>query len=96
MKLTGDEARDVVYDNSPDWEQASSRTIVDQSRWETFYDQVFKNKTDNKFYQFDWSEGSTEEQDTQAYEYQTEYEPVEVEEVEVTVKQWQPVMRHAQ
>jgi hypothetical protein len=40
---------------------------------------------------FNWSVGSTEQQDERPYEYKTEVEPIEVIEKEILVKQWVPI-----
>lgn len=63
--------------------------VTDTSRWSTYYKCVFK--LDDKFYSTEYSEGSTEIQDEEPYEYDGEY--VEVTEVvpkEVKVTRYVP------
>lgn len=88
MKLTGEEARDIVYEDDGDWKAVSIISIIDTSRWSVIQSQVFKFVLTGQFYEFIWSEGATECQDERAYENETFYEPIEVEEKEVTIKQW--------
>ena len=58
--------------------------IVDQRRWTTVYKRVFKYE--DKFYVTTYESGSTEQQDTQPYEYDPdEIECDEVKPVEKTV-----------
>jgi hypothetical protein len=89
MKLTPDEARDIVYESHEDWSKVrNTEELTDQTRWSVCYTAVFKNNLTGKFYRFNWSCGATEQQDEQAYEYDTEVEVNEVVEKEILVKQW--------
>jgi hypothetical protein len=45
------------------YEAETSEEITDQSRWSTFYEQVFKDTRDGTFWEISWSRGSTEQQD---------------------------------
>lgn len=69
---------------------ALEEEIVDQSRWSTFYNIIFRDK-DGKYYSTEYSRGSTECQDESPWEYEHEVECVEVEKRLVTVEQWVPV-----
>jgi len=92
MKLTGEEARNVVYEESlrSEWEAVSGEEIIDTSRWSIIRSRVFKHVPTGKTYMFSWSQGATECQDEAAYEYEDFYEPVEVKEEEVLIKKWVP------
>ena len=60
--------------------------VIDTSRWSIIYELVFEYE--GKFYQTHYSVGATESQDESPWEYEDEVECVEVEEIEVVVKQW--------
>ena len=90
MKLTKEEGQSIVWDEHEDWEKVNDDKIIDQSRWSTVYEAVFKHKPSGKHYMLCWSQGSTETQDESPFEY-SDPDPVEVEEKEVTVKEWVPV-----
>jgi hypothetical protein len=92
MKLTGKEARDVIYGDSDDWEEVTGTVlIVDKSRWSIQKEGVFLHKPSKKHYEFYWQVGATEMQDEQPFEYDKEVEPVEVELKEVIIQKWMPV-----
>ena len=88
MKLTGEEARAVVWDETDDWEPVSSKEIINTSRWSLGVGRVFKHIPTNKFYMFYWSEGATEQQEESPFEYENFYSPQKVVEKEVVVKKW--------
>ena len=90
MKLTAQEARQVVGDDSFDFELIESE-IVDTSRWSVHKEGIFKHIKTGKFYRFEWSEGATEMQEEMPYEYETEVEPEEVEQVEVKSFIWKAI-----
>lgn len=87
MKLTAEEARWMVCDDHDDFE-AIEENITDTSRWSIHYEGIFKHTPTGKYYSVDWSVGATEQQDERAFEYDTEVELTEVEQVEVTVTKW--------
>jgi len=67
-------------------------TMYDQRRWHTIYTVVFKDNRDGKHYITSVERGSTEMQETEdAGYYDDEYDCVQVEHVDVTVKKWMPV-----
>jgi len=89
MKLSPGEARRIVYEDHENWEKVkNSENIVDQTRWSTIYEAVFQHLETNKFYQFCWSSGSTEEQCEAPFEYDDEVIVNEVVEKEIIVKKW--------
>jgi hypothetical protein len=81
LKLTEQEARDIVREDNPDFETVSD-DISDTSRWAIHYDIVVKRLSDSKFFRSSYSVGATESQEQSPYEYD---EPV-FEEVFETVK----------
>lgn len=74
---------DVIFEDNPETELLRDE-IYDQRRWDTSYDVVFS--FENKFYNFQYSRGSTEYQDNGPEIFDTNC--TEVEEKEVLVKQW--------
>ena len=89
MKLTGDEAREIVWECNEDWEQIEYE-LVDNNRWSLHYEGVFKHIPTEKYYKFEWSKGATEYQDEKPFQYTKEVIPVEVHSVEKTVQVWGP------
>ena len=87
MKLSPEDARDIVWDDHEDWERITTE-ITGQTRWEVWRSGVFKHIPTNKHYSVEWGVGATEMQDTQPFEYEKWVEFVEVVEKEVMVKQW--------
>ena len=88
MKLTGEEARRVVWGDHEDWGYAIRELTDGNNRWSIFKSGIFEHKPTGKFYEFAWSVGATEMQDEQPFEFEKEVIPVEVHEVEVTKKEW--------
>jgi len=84
LTLPVEEARRVVWDDHPDWEEIQ-KEMVSQQRWEIHYKGVFKHKPSGKFYSVGWALGATEEQDVQAFQYHKEVGFTEVKPVEKTV-----------
>jgi hypothetical protein len=64
--------------------------ITDHSRWSVGHRIVFQY--DDKVYEAYYGVGATESQDESPWEYEDEIECTEVEEVEVVVKKWKPVL----
>ena len=92
MKLTGKEARDVIWGDSDDWEETIDTVqVTGKSRWSIQKEGVFLHKPSNKHYEFYWQVGATEMQDEQPFEYEKEVHPVEVELKEIVVQKWVPV-----
>lgn len=90
MILTGEEARDVVYDDHDDWEKVYKK-IDGHSRWAVQYEGVYLHKPTKEHYCFCWQKGATESQDEQPFEYETQYSPTKVREIEVIGTGWVPV-----
>ncbi len=92
MKLTAEEARDIVFDDSDDWFYINgTEKIIGRSRWRIEKEGVFMHRPSKKYYLFDWQVGATEMQDEQPYEYVDYVEPTEVVLREVVVERWVPV-----
>jgi hypothetical protein len=67
---------------------ATEDRIVDRSRWSIHREIVFE--AEGKHWRTSYSEGATEEQFEEPWEYEPKVECVEVELREVTVKRWEP------
>jgi hypothetical protein len=73
-----------------EYEEVTTKEISDQSRWSTFYYQVFKKKADGTFWAASWSRGSTEYQDNGVESFELhEVVPEEVKQI-VYVPKKQP------
>ena len=81
-----EEAAQIVNEDHDSWEMIKEK-IKDQGRWSTHFSGVFKNIATGKYYEVDYTRGSTEQQDEDLF-YTEEVEFFEVEEKEVTVKMW--------
>jgi len=56
-------AKDCLCEDAEDYESVTEEEISYQSRWNTYYNQVFENKADGTYWKIHWSRGSTEQQD---------------------------------
>lgn len=65
--------------------------IIDTKRWSVIHEIVFEDK--GKFYLTTYSEGATECQDEEPWEYEDEIDCTEVELREVKVRKWMPVKK---
>lgn len=93
MKLSVEEASQVIDHDHEDWERASGLAIEDHSRWAVHQSQIFKHIPSGKYYEFYWSVGATESQDMDLDSMfgcygEQQYEPTEVIEVISMVKKW--------
>lgn len=89
MKITGEQAREIVWHGNPEWIPVGlTKRPTNHGRWSVSYEEVFEHKPSGKFYLFEWTIGATESQDESPFEYTKEYEPIEVEKREVTREQW--------
>ena len=59
--MTEEEIEDIFWGD--EYEEVTKPDITGTSRWSTFYEQVFKKKSDGTFWEASWSRGSTEMQD---------------------------------
>lgn len=90
MQLTKEQAQDIVCRQTT-WEKVDSN-LVDRTRWSVVYEEIWKNPTDAKCYQFSFCRGATESQEERPYEYESEpIEVPEVKQVEKTVLVWEEV-----
>jgi len=89
MKVSKEEARDIIYDDSEDWSLVQKET-VGTTRWSTMYLGYFLHIPTNTTYKLEWQQGSTESQDERPFDY-TEPELVEVVQRPKTIMVWVPV-----
>jgi hypothetical protein len=89
VKLTKEEARDVVWEDHEDWETIEE-DICSNSRWAIHMRGIFKHVPSGKFYELHWDKGATEYQEQQPFEY-TDPDLIEVHQVEKVVKVWETV-----
>jgi hypothetical protein len=89
MKLSREEGRWAVHNDHEDWERVESH-IINHTRWSVHHRGVFKHLPTGKHYRLDWSVGATEQQWERPFE-DSDPKPVEVEQVEITIKDWRPV-----
>ncbi len=59
-----DFCQEVLWEDHEDFKGVTEKNIYDQSRWDTFYERVFKYLPDGTFWKISWQEGSTEYQET--------------------------------
>lgn len=88
MKLTPDEARDIIFDCHEDWLCVDGPTTDGKSRWSVRYTGVWKHVPSGEHYRFDYSKGATEQQDEQPYQDVDEVIPTKVVATQVMVTQW--------
>lgn len=87
--MTNEEAElylEEELEDYDDYKEVTSRKITQQSRWSTFYAQVFQHKPTSTFWEICWSRGSTEQTDNGTEDVSVH----EVEPVEVTTIQYKP------
>lgn len=76
MNLNEDQIEELFYGTT--YEEVTPSKPYQQSRWSTFYEQIFKKLEDGTFWRATWSRGSTEMQDN-GIEDITIYEVVPVQ-----------------
>lgn len=86
--LSPDEARAIVYGEHEGWSEVQVE-VTDTTRWSILKSGVFLRLTDNTFWEFDWSEGATEQQDESAYEYDSEVTIIRVKQVLKVIKAYE-------
>ena len=50
------------HDEVDHFEEIGKKTITGQSRWSTYYKQIYKDNRDGTFWSLNWGRGSTEQQ----------------------------------
>jgi hypothetical protein len=78
MIFDNDTIEDIMSDEHEDFVSVGEKTMVSQSRWKTTFSQVYSQKSNGKYFQVSWSQGSTEMQEGDMYWYLNEVAPVEV------------------
>lgn len=93
MKITlkPEEARDILYGDSLDYE-VQSDTVTGNGRWSINHKLILKHNTSNKYYRVNYSIGATENQDERPWEYGKEVVLTEVEPFEKTVTDYRDVL----
>ena len=86
MKILKEGAIQIVREDHEDWDRIEER-IVDQRRWVTVFEGIFKHMPSGKHYSVSYEKGSTECQDSE-YFYGKEIEFQEVEQKEIVTKAW--------
>jgi hypothetical protein len=85
----GTEMKQITWDEfeeiETEWEAVTETNIVDQRRWVTVFEQVFKGP-DGRFFKLVWEQGSTEYQESDTEPYMIEVEPYEVTVTKYKVK----------
>jgi len=77
-EVNEDEALEIIWGDSEEYETIVEESIVDQSRWSTFYEAVFLKKSDKTFWRGSWETGSTEYPETDLNFTMTQVYPKEV------------------
>lgn len=88
LKLTGEEAKEIVYEEAEGWETIYQAEDIKNGRWDLLCMSVCMNVESGRFYIFHYSRCATEMQESQPYEYDKFVEVEEAELVEVTRKEW--------
>ena len=87
--LKADEARDIVYEDHPDWETIEKNTDG-SSRWSIYWKGIFKHIPSGEHFSVGWSVGATEQQDEAPFEYEDEVTFTRVIKKEVLREEWVP------
>lgn len=89
--FSGEVLRSILRGTEPDYEVVENE-INGTSRWSVHYTMVFKELSTGKLYRTHYSEGATEYQDEDPFEYEDELEVDEVEPYEETVIKYRTVV----
>ena len=81
MKLSEEEAREIVYEDHEDWDMVHHE-FTGQRRWVAENYSIHIHKPSEKHYAFNYDTPLTESQDSEPFEYGGEVTPVEVHQVE--------------
>lgn len=89
MKLTAEEACEIIDGDHEDWEKVQ-KTITGKSRWSIHRQGIFRHLPTGKLYKLEWSEGATEQQSEEPFQY-ADPELIEVQAVEKVVTVYEEV-----
>jgi hypothetical protein len=91
-KFTKQQLIDIAFDDDENFETIENK-IIDQTRWSTIHNQIFRDKSTGKFYETEYAVGSTESQYEGPYEFEyfKEREIFEVRQIEKIVKAYELV-----
>jgi hypothetical protein len=84
LKLTPEDARNIVWEDSDDFVSISER-ITGTSRWSILYEKIVQRNSDGKFFKLNYRVGATESQDEKPFEYEKEVIAKEVVAIEKTI-----------
>lgn len=88
IKLTGDEARKIVWGQHRDWQTVESN-LTNTDKWSFFYQGIFKYIPIEKYYKFEWNQDKDEYQDEDFFDRQEEVILKEVHKVAKMVEVWE-------
>lgn len=93
ITLSPDEASDIVFGDNEEWRPIQNTQQEHKNgRWDLYCSIICEHMPTKKFYRFNWTEGATEQQCHAPFEYDgEEIKPIEVIEVEKTIKVWKKV-----
>lgn len=87
MKVAVDTVYEIMDGTQKDWKVISDN-ITDQDRWSTYWKYIVFHISENKYYSFIYSRGSTEEQDYSSFEEETEIEFTELKKHTTLIIDW--------
>ena len=90
ITLTPEEARKIVWGDHNDFDPIQE-TVDGLTRWSVLKTAIFQRNSDQKFFEISWSEGATEQQYEEPFEYEKKVELQEVEEATKTITYYRPV-----
>lgn len=90
MKITQEEAFEILYDDDPNWIKVQEE-ITYHGRWSLDKFGVFQHIPTGKFYGMDWAVPATERQEVETFGYNEEVTLTEVKPVERTVVVYEAV-----
>jgi hypothetical protein len=86
MKVTKEEARDIIFDCHDEWSSISTE-VYGSTRWSTLKRGYFRHLESQKVYMLGWQDGATECQGERPFDY-TEPVLVEVVQIPKTIMVW--------
>lgn len=79
MNIDDEIFQEILWDGHEDFKAVTDTKIEDQSRWSVYKSCVYQQQSTGKFFEAQWGEGATEQQEGQdEYWTFTEVEPKEV------------------
>jgi hypothetical protein len=84
MKLTKQEAMDIIDCCDEDWQAIQFPQVESISDWSVNEYCIFRHLPSDKLYRLDWSRGLTDAQEEKPFDY-TDPDPIEVHPVKKTI-----------